>query len=96
MHDNDSARNDDARLTAISALDGRYCNKLDVLAPMVSEFGLIRYRVRVECAWLVWLAETAGVTALPAFAKADRDFVDAIAAEFDPPAAAELEPLRGA
>ena len=35
-------------LTAISPLDGRYRNKAAPLAGIVSEFGLIRYRVLVE------------------------------------------------
>ena len=40
-------------LTAISPADGRYRSKLTDLAPLVSEFGLIRYRVHVECEWLL-------------------------------------------
>ena len=35
-------------LMTIGALDGRYRNRLEPLAPLVSEFGLIRYRVLVE------------------------------------------------
>ena len=35
-------------LTAISAIDGRYRNKVEELAPIVSEYGLIRNRVLVE------------------------------------------------
>jgi adenylosuccinate lyase len=43
-------------LTAVSALDGRYRAKVDRLAAHFSEFALIRYRVRVEVAWLKALA----------------------------------------
>ena len=35
-------------LTALSPLDGRYAGKLDALRPWLSEFGLLRCRVRVE------------------------------------------------
>ena len=35
-------------LTAISPVDGRYRSKTTRLSPYFSEFGLIRYRVRIE------------------------------------------------
>ena len=35
-------------LTAISPIDGRYRNQVASLAPYLSEFGLIHYRVRIE------------------------------------------------
>jgi len=42
-------------LTAISPVDGRYRNKVDNLADYFSEFGLIRYRVRVEIEYFIAL-----------------------------------------
>jgi len=42
-------------LTALSPLDGRYWNKVKDLAPFMSEYGLIRYRVLVEVSWLTLL-----------------------------------------
>jgi len=44
-------------LTAISPIDGRYRKQLDSLAPYFSEYGLIRYRVRVEVEYFLFLAE---------------------------------------
>src|ERR1035437_6725920 len=44
-------------LTAISPIDGRYRSQLASLAPYFSEFGLIRYRVRVEVEYFLFLAE---------------------------------------
>ncbi|RYZ53706.1 MAG: adenylosuccinate lyase [Sphingobacteriales bacterium] len=44
-------------LTAISPIDGRYRSQLSGLAPYFSEFGLIRYRVRVEVEYFLFLAE---------------------------------------
>lgn len=35
-------------LTALCPLDGRYWSKVKDLAPFMSEFGLIKYRVLVE------------------------------------------------
>ena len=43
-------------LTALSPLDGRYARSADPLRPHFSEHALIRYRVRVELAWLMALA----------------------------------------
>lgn len=44
-------------LTAISPVDGRYRSQLATLAPYFSEYGLIRYRVRVEVEYFIFLAE---------------------------------------
>jgi adenylosuccinate lyase len=44
-------------LSAISPIDGRYRSQLAALAPYFSEFGLIRYRVRVEVEYFLFLAE---------------------------------------
>ena len=44
-------------LNAVSALDGRYSDQLEGLGQIVSEGGLIGYRIRVEAAWLLHLAE---------------------------------------
>jgi len=44
-------------LMALSPLDGRYRNKCDELGPIFSEFGLIRYRLRIEISWLQKLAD---------------------------------------
>ncbi len=43
-------------LTNISPLDGRYRKVAKTLAPTMSEYGLIRFRVIVECAYLMALA----------------------------------------
>lgn len=53
-------------LTAISPVDGRYRNKTIDLAPYFSEFGLIKYRVRVEVEYLIALVES-GVKPLSDF-----------------------------
>jgi adenylosuccinate lyase len=55
-------------LTAISPIDGRYRSQLAALAPYFSEFGLIRYRVRVEVEYFLFLAEKK-VISLPAKVK---------------------------
>ncbi len=44
-------------LTAISPVDGRYRSKCEKLDEYFSEFGLIRYRVKVEVEYFIALAE---------------------------------------
>ncbi len=44
-------------LTAISPIDGRYRGKLDHLDAYFSEYALIKYRVEVEVAYFLFLAE---------------------------------------
>ncbi|KAA5532266.1 adenylosuccinate lyase [Taibaiella lutea] len=52
-------------LSAISPVDGRYRKQLEELAPYFSEYGLIRYRIRVEIEYFLALAE-AKIFKLPA------------------------------
>jgi adenylosuccinate lyase len=54
-------------LTALSPLDGRYAKSAHVLRPFFSEFGLIRYRVRIELEWLKALAAEPAVKELKRF-----------------------------
>jgi len=44
-------------LTAITPVDGRYRNKVEILADYFSEFALIRYRVLVEVEYFIGLCE---------------------------------------
>ncbi len=73
-------------LTAISPVDGRYRSQLASLAPYFSEYGLIRYRVRVEVEYFLFLAEKK-IIKLPAKLKPAKlraiwqDFTEADAAD---------------
>ncbi len=69
-------------LTAISPLDGRYALKCAELTDVFSEFGLIKRRVRVECAWLEALCEAAEIAECPALSSGERAALHAIAADF--------------
>jgi len=55
------------RLRALSPVDGRYAGKTDGLRDLLSEFGLIRFRVLVEVRWLQCLADCPEVPELPPF-----------------------------
>jgi adenylosuccinate lyase len=69
-------------LTALSPLDGRYRRKVAALAQYFSEYGLIRYRVRVELAWLQALADEPGVTEIAPFSASARALLAGAPAAF--------------
>ncbi len=69
-------------LTALSPLDGRYRRSGAKLAPYFSEFGLIRYRVRVEIEWLKALAAERTIKEVPAFTAATVKALDAVSSGF--------------
>jgi len=69
-------------LTALSPLDGRYANKLEALAPIFSEFGLIKARVTVEVHWLTALCAASDIPEARALSSAERARLLAIASEF--------------
>ena len=69
-------------LTAISPVDGRYGARTAALRPIASEFGLVRYRVAVEVAWLKALATQEGFDALAPFGSAAQAALDEIAGSF--------------
>jgi adenylosuccinate lyase len=63
---------------ALSPLDGRYAGKLAGVRYLFSEAGLMRERVRVECAWFLTLAAGPAATALAKLPRAARDFLTAL------------------
>ena len=52
-------------LTAIGPLDGRYRAIGELLSPYASEWALMRYRVRVEIAWFLYLNRYANLPSFP-------------------------------
>jgi adenylosuccinate lyase len=69
-------------LTALSPLDGRYRRSGAKLAPYFSEFGLIKYRVKVEVEWLKALAAEPAIAEVPAFSAATVAELDQVADGF--------------
>ncbi|MBT8446933.1 MAG: adenylosuccinate lyase [Gammaproteobacteria bacterium] len=70
-------------LMALSPVDGRYARKSGALRGIFSEFGLIRYRVIVEIAWLRHLAASPAIPELPDFPAPASARLDAILGGFD-------------
>ena len=79
---------------AITAIDGRYRSKVENLAHITSEFGLIKYRTEVECQWVLFLSECAEVPEIPSLDKEDRAFVAAITENFDAVGAARIKAIE--
>src|SRR5882757_1419701 len=68
-------------IEALSPLDGRYAGKLANVRYLFSEAGLMRERVRVECAWLLALASGPAAAALATLPRAARGWLEALAAD---------------
>lgn len=78
-------------LTAISPIDGRYRSQMAPLAAYFSEFGLIKYRVRIEVEYFLLLAEQK-IFQLPAKVKPAK--VRAIYEEFSEADAAQIKQIE--
>lgn len=77
-------------LTAISPIDGRYRRQVERLDGYFSEFGLIRYRVRIEVEYLFHLDQAGFVGLSEAARGALRDLIDA----FTPEQAAKIKEIE--
>ena len=66
---------------ALSPLDGRYASKLAAVRHIFSEAGLMRERVRVECAWFLALAAGPGAPSLAKLPRAAFDLLSTLAAD---------------
>jgi len=69
-------------LTAISPIDGRYADKVELLRPIFSEFGLIRFRVQVEMRWLQALANEPTIVEVKPFSDEAKQLLENIASNF--------------
>ncbi|MEP6884044.1 MAG: adenylosuccinate lyase [Gammaproteobacteria bacterium] len=78
-------------LDALSPLDGRYSGKLAAVRRVFSEAGLMRERVRVECAWFLALA---GGAAAPALADLARAALDALSGLAKDPADTDVSAIK--
>lgn len=60
-------------LMAISPLEGRYQDKVNLLRPIFSEYGLMKFRVYVEIHWLIMLTDHANLPEVPPLSRHARD-----------------------
>ena len=79
---------------ALSPLDGRYRDKVNELIPVFSEFGLMRYRVRIEIEWLLRLAAEPEIAECPPLDANAKAFVTGLADDFSLADAARVKELE--
>lgn len=68
-------------LTALSPLDGRYASRVDMLRPLMSEYGLMHRRVQVEITWFIALSD-AGFKEFPSLSENARARLRKLASDF--------------
>ncbi|EYU19804.1 hypothetical protein MIMGU_mgv1a005563mg [Erythranthe guttata] len=81
-------------LTALCPLDGRYWAKVKDLAPFMSEFGLIKYRVLVEIRWLLKLSQMSQVPEVPSFSGEAESYLENIIDQFNINDALEVKKIE--
>lgn len=85
---------DHSPLTALSPVDGRYASKCDLLRPLLSEFGLIRYRVLVEVCWFKGLSLHPGIEELGQISEAGEVALEKLISEFSTDDARAIKELE--
>ncbi|XP_016465292.2 uncharacterized protein LOC107788150 [Nicotiana tabacum] len=81
-------------LSALCPLDGRYWGKVKELAPFMSEFGLIRFRVLVEIKWLLKMSQIHEISEVPNFSEGAQTFLQDLIAEFSMNDALEVKKIE--
>ncbi|MGI9323341.1 MAG: adenylosuccinate lyase, partial [Pseudomonadales bacterium] len=81
-------------LTAISPVDGRYARHTAPLREHCSEYGLIRYRVKVEVEWFMFLAARSDIPELPSLTGAQEKLLRDISDAFGPDDAARVKEIE--
>ncbi len=81
-------------LFALSPLDGRYAARTRPLRESLSEYGLIKARVRVELAWFRALAAEPGIGECPALPPGAASAIEAIESGFDVTEAVRIKAIE--
>jgi adenylosuccinate lyase len=79
---------------ALSPLDGRYAGKLAEVRDIFSEAGLMRERVRVECAWFLALAAGPAEKPLATLPRAAKEWLAALAKDPQPTNVAAIKEIE--
>ncbi len=80
-------------LSALSPLDGRYAQKLDALRPIMSEWGYMQRRVKVEITWFIALGD-AGFSEFPALSQEARAYLQTLIEEFSEDHARQIKEIE--
>ena len=81
-------------LDAVSPLDGRYSSRIADLAGCFSEAALIKYRLWVEVAWFIALAEAEEIPELGPLSEAETEFLWELVTGFDHTAAQAVKEIE--
>ncbi|KAM7491952.1 hypothetical protein LguiA_034873 [Lonicera macranthoides] len=81
-------------LTALSPLDGRYRSKVKDMAPYMSEYGLIYFRVLVEIKWLLKLSQIPEVIEVPSFSTEAQSYLQGLIDGFSDSDAWEVKKIE--
>jgi adenylosuccinate lyase len=71
-----------SKLRALSVADGRYADKVSGLRDILSEYGLIRFRVLVEIRWLQRMADDPSITEASPLSSVMKDLLNNVADGF--------------
>ncbi|GAB2234523.1 hypothetical protein Drorol1_Dr00003778 [Drosera rotundifolia] len=83
-----------SNVLALSKLDGRYWSKVKDLAPFMSVYALIKYRVLVEIKWLILLSQLPEITEVPCFSNEAQRFMLDLVDEFGESDALEVQKIE--
>ena len=83
----------DALLTALSPLDGRYAKRIDMLRNWFSEAAFMRHRVSVEIHWLIALGQS-GLEGIPRFSSQAEAYLLEQIALFDIKSASRIKEIE--
>ncbi len=81
-------------LMAISPLEGRYQDKVSMVRPIFSEYGLMKFRVLIEVRWLQMLAQHAGLPELKPLSHHANDVLNSIIENFSEQDAARIKHIE--
>jgi adenylosuccinate lyase len=81
-------------ITSLSPIDGRYAGKVDALRPILSEFGLMRFRVLVEVRWLQALAGEPAIPEVPTLSMAALEVVESLVEDFSEASALRIKEIE--
>lgn len=84
----------DDPLTALSPLDGRYRAKIEPLRPLLSEYGLLKARVRAELAWFRELCACEQLPECPRLSEQAKRFLDDLETNFTVEDAARIKTIE--
>ncbi|CAM8964606.1 unnamed protein product [Rhodiola kirilowii] len=94
MYEEASQESEIFSLSALSPLDGRYRKKVKELAPYMSEYGLIYFRIVVEIKWLLKLSEIPEIVEVPSFSSDARSYLEELIERFSVNDALEVKNIE--